>query len=75
LRVPFALGLTIAQVSELWADFVSHAPPRATVTGVRLTRRTMHFDTSRSLGELGLIPRPVRQSLQDAVDWLDPRHG
>ena len=45
-------------------------PPKATVTGVRLTRRTMHFDASRSLAELGLQPRPVRQSLADAVAWL-----
>jgi dihydroflavonol-4-reductase len=69
-RVPYATGLIIAAFSELWADYVTGRPPKATLTGVRLTRRTMHFDPSRSLAELGLQPRPVRQSLADAVAWL-----
>ena len=69
-RVPYALGLAVAHVSELWADFVTARPPKATVTGVRLTRRTMHFDATRSLVEIGLAPRPVRLALADAVAWL-----
>ena len=48
-RVPYALGLAVAVASEFWADHVTGRTPKATVTGVRLTRRTMHFDPSRSL--------------------------
>jgi dihydroflavonol-4-reductase len=70
-RVPYALGLAVAAFSELWADHVTGRPPKATLTGVRLTRRAMHFDPSRSLAELDLQPRPVRQSLADAVAWLE----
>jgi dihydroflavonol-4-reductase len=69
-RVPYALGLAVAAWSEFWADHVTGRTPKATLTGVRLTRRTMHFDASRSLDELGLTPRPVRESLADAVAWL-----
>jgi dihydroflavonol-4-reductase len=69
-RVPYPVGLGVAYVSEFWADHVSGRTPKATVTGVRLTRRTMHFDASRSLAALGLTPRPARASLADAVDWL-----
>jgi dihydroflavonol-4-reductase len=69
-RVPYPVGLAIALVSEAWADHVSGRTPKATLTGVRLTRRTMHFDASRSLQALGLTPRPARQSLADTVDWL-----
>jgi len=68
--VPYPMGLAVAYLSELWADHVSGRTPKATVTGVKLTQRTMHFDASRSLSELGLQPRPVRQSLEDAVAWL-----
>jgi len=52
---------------------VTGRPPKATVTGVRLTRRTMHFDASESLRALGLSPRPIRESLADAVHWLRVR--
>jgi dihydroflavonol-4-reductase len=69
-RVPYPVGLAVAHASEAWADRISGRAPKATVTGVRLTRRTMHFDASRSLAELSLRPRPIRQSLADAVAWL-----
>jgi dihydroflavonol-4-reductase len=69
-RVPYAVALTAAYINEFLADVVTHEMPTATVTGVKLTRRTMHFDARRSLGELGLHPRPVTQSLADAVAWF-----
>ncbi len=73
-RVPYAIGLFYAHLSELIADHLTGRSPQATVTGLRLTRRIMHFDASRSLEFLGLIPRPIDESLSDAVDWLrDPR--
>jgi dihydroflavonol-4-reductase len=69
-RVPYVVGLSAAYASEFWADHVTGRTPKATVTGVRLTRRTMHFDPTRSLAAIGLEPRPVGQSLADAVAWL-----
>jgi dihydroflavonol-4-reductase len=69
-RVPYAVALVAACVSEVVADVWTHAPPAATLTGVQLTRRRMQFDASASLAELGLTPRPVAQSLADAVAWF-----
>jgi dihydroflavonol-4-reductase len=69
-RVPYSVGLAVAWLSELYADRVSGRAPQATVTGVRLGKRIMHFDSSRSLTEIGLHPRPIRESLADAVSWL-----
>jgi len=69
-RVPYGVALAAAYASEFVADVVTHRAPAATVTGVRLTRRRMHFDPRRSLDELGLRPRPVRESLADAVAWF-----
>ena len=69
-NVPYPVGLAVAAFSEFWADRVTGRTPKATLTGVRLTRRTMHFDSSRSLAELGLVPRPIRRSLEEAVAWL-----
>jgi dihydroflavonol-4-reductase len=69
-RVPYLVALTAAYVSEFVADVFTHRPPAATVTGVKLTRRRLHFDPRRSLDELGLKPRPVAQALADAVTWF-----
>jgi dihydroflavonol-4-reductase len=70
-RVPYPLALAAGYLGEWVADVFTHRPPAATVTGVKLTRRRMHFDASCSLAELGLQPRPVAQSLADAVAWFE----
>src|SRR5262249_38269956 len=69
-QVPYPLGLAVAVASESWSRHVTGRMPKATVTGLRLTRRLMHFDPSRSLGEIGLRPRDLDESLRDAVAWL-----
>jgi hopanoid-associated sugar epimerase len=69
-RVPYAVALAAAYVSEMWAHLVTHQIPAASITGVKLTRRRMHFDARRSLDELGLVPRPVGESIQEAVAWF-----
>jgi dihydroflavonol-4-reductase len=68
-RVPYTLALAAAYVSEFVADIATGQPPAATVTGVKLTRRTMHFDARESLAELRVRPRPINESLADAVQW------
>jgi dihydroflavonol-4-reductase len=69
-RVPYPVALVAACFSEILADVCTHQPPTATLTGVKLTRRRMHFDATASLAELGLRPRPVRESLREAVEWF-----
>jgi dihydroflavonol-4-reductase len=69
-RVPYAVALAAAYVSEWLADVCTHRAPAATVTGVKLTRRLMHFDAGPSLAELGMQPRPVVEALRDAVAWF-----
>ena len=64
------MGLAFAAASEFWADHVSGQSPKATMTGLRLARRVMHFDTIKSLDSIGLRPRPIQESLADAVQWL-----
>ncbi|MDZ7734743.1 MAG: NAD-dependent epimerase/dehydratase family protein [Gammaproteobacteria bacterium] len=68
--VPYPLALTVAYMSEFWARHVSHKMPMATVTGVRLTRRSMHFDPSASLAELDIVPRSLEQSAHDITAWF-----
>ena len=55
-RVPYAVGIAAAWCSEFIADHLTGRAPKATVTGVRLAKRTMHFDSSRSSGRARLAP-------------------
>lgn len=69
-RIPYPVALAAAYFSEWIADVVTHESPLATVTGVKLTRRRMHFDPRRSLDALGLNPRPVADSLAETIMWF-----
>ncbi len=69
-RVPYPVALAAAYASEFVADVVTHRAPAATITGVKLTRRRMHFDPARSLAELQLHPRPVAATLAETVAWF-----
>lgn len=68
-QVPYPIALAAGYVGEFLADHVTHRMPNATTTGVRLTRYCMHFDPSESLKELQLQPRPLEESLADALAW------
>ncbi len=70
IRVPYQAALAFAWLDEAWSDHVTGRPPKATVTGVRLARRIMHFDSRPSLAEIGLALRPIADSLADSVAWL-----
>jgi dihydroflavonol-4-reductase len=69
-RVPYPVALAAAYASEFVADAITRRIPAATVTGVKLTRRRMHFDAAASLAELGVRPRPVGESIAQAVGWF-----
>ncbi len=71
-RVPYALALAAAFVSEAMAN-VTGKPPIAPITGVRLARSSMAFDCRKARTELGWMPRPLAETLADTIDWLDRR--
>jgi dihydroflavonol-4-reductase len=67
--VPYPVALAVGRISEWIADHVTGRMPMATVTGARLTRRCMQFDTQASWAALGLQPHPIAESARDAVEW------
>lgn len=69
-QVPYGLALAAAAVGEFIAGHVTGKSPKASLAGVRLTRRPPCVALARPLAELGLIPRPVEQALTEAILWL-----
>lgn len=69
-RIPFWVALMAGAVSEFIADYVTHRQPRAPLTGVRLARYPMYFDSNKAVSELGLPQHSVYQALKDEIEWL-----
>ncbi|MCA8909324.1 MAG: NAD-dependent epimerase/dehydratase family protein [Rhodospirillaceae bacterium] len=68
-RVPQRLALAAAVAQEAIARRTGK-PPQASVAGVRIAGKSVRFDAGRSLGCLGVVPRPLAASLGDAIQWL-----
>lgn len=69
-RVPYTVALAFAAAAETLADWITRRRPVAPLTGVRLARRPMHFDTSKARTELGFRPRLIEQALREAIVWM-----
>jgi dihydroflavonol-4-reductase len=69
-RVPYAAAYAFAAICEIVADRVTQSPPVAPLTGVRLARTPMIFDSSRAHDELGLPVTSLLHTLTDAIVWL-----
>jgi dihydroflavonol-4-reductase len=69
-RIPYWIALIAGAISEFMADYVTHSPPRAPLTGVRLARYPMFYDSKKAIDELGFPQNSVHQALIDEIEWL-----
>ncbi len=66
--VPALLALATGVVAGWWSDYVTRAPPVATLEGVVLALRSAPFDCAKARNELGYTPRPVDEALTAVVE-------
>jgi dihydroflavonol-4-reductase len=74
IHLPHNLVLPIAYLSEAWARMTGGKEPRVTLVGVQLAKKRMFFSAEKARLALGFHPRPIKEALQDAVDWFG-QHG
>ncbi|EMG39080.1 nucleoside-diphosphate-sugar epimerase [Desulfocurvibacter africanus PCS] len=71
-RVPYGLALAFSRMEEWWGRRTGRQP-MSSVTGVKLCRRSMAFDGSRTWRELGGAEgfriRPLADTLRDTLRW------
>jgi dihydroflavonol-4-reductase len=70
LKVSPSWILPLARASEWIADHVTRRPPWVAVDAVRMARKTMFFDASKAVRELGMPQSPVDGALGRAVAWF-----
>ena len=68
-RIPYWLTLILSVVQEFIADRLTHQPPAASLTGVRLARTPLLFDNTKAKQELGLDCRSLQEPLLDVIVW------
>jgi dihydroflavonol-4-reductase len=68
-RVPHALAIGVAAVSELVEGRILRREPFAPLDGARMARKHMYYSSRRAIEELGFPQSDVVAALRDAVDW------
>ena len=70
VRLPFAMALGFACGAEAVARMITHRPPRASLTEVRMARKKMFFDSAKARRELGYEPRSIDDALKRAIEFF-----
>ncbi len=68
LKVPYAVALGWSYI-EHYLSRLTGRKPKSSVTGVKLCRRSMAFDGSWTWKTLNHKPRPLEESIREAVAW------
>ncbi|MFO0754586.1 MAG: NAD-dependent epimerase/dehydratase family protein [Thermodesulfovibrionales bacterium] len=70
VRLPYFPVLCAAFIDEAVSGALRGRHPRIPVTGVRMARKYMFFDSSRAVREIHLPQSPVEGALERAVRWF-----
>ncbi len=74
IRLSQSVVMPIAWLSECWARLTNGPEPRATLDGVRMSRKWMYFSSAKARERLGYTHRPATEALHDALAWFQA-HG
>lgn len=70
IRLPYFPVLLAAYADEALSRFVTGRPPRIPLTGVKMARKYMFFDSSKAVSELKMPQSPVDEAMEQAVHWF-----
>lgn len=70
LKLPHWAVLPLAYVNKWIADWITKSPPLIPLEGVKMAKKSMFFDASKAVKELGLPQTPVEEALEKAVRWF-----
>ncbi|MEA3469986.1 MAG: NAD-dependent epimerase/dehydratase family protein [Thermodesulfobacteriota bacterium] len=68
LKVPYTVALAWSYVEHVFG-LVTGKKPKSSITGVKLCKRSLAFDGTWTWKTLGHQPRPLEESIKDAVAW------
>jgi dihydroflavonol-4-reductase len=70
IKVPRALSLAVAAVSETLEGRILHRHPSIPLEAARMSTSQMAFDITRAREELGYAPRPATEALEASARWF-----
>jgi len=69
IRIPRPVAVGSGYLYQLLAE-ITRKPPVTTAAWVRVGSEYSFWDSSRAVEELGMPQTPIRESIQNAIDWF-----
>lgn len=70
VKMPYAVAYVAVGIENVIADRILRRAPAHPFEGVKMARKTMFFDASKAVRELGLPQSSVKDALARAVEWF-----
>jgi dihydroflavonol-4-reductase len=70
IRLPYYPVLLLAILNETLSKWITKRPPKIPLTGVRMAKRYMFFNSSKAVKELKMQQHPIENALENAVEWF-----
>ncbi len=69
IRLPRSVAVVSGYLYQLLAK-ITRRPPVTTAAWVRVGSEYSFWDSSKAVNELGMPQTPIRESIQNAIDWF-----
>ncbi len=70
VRLPYLPVLCAAYVNEALSTWVTRKEPRIPLTGVKMARKYMFFDSAKAVSALNMPQTPIESALEKAIRWF-----
>lgn len=68
IKIPYPVALAWSYM-EHYLGIVTGKKPKSSITGVKLCKRSLEFNSTWTWKTLGHQPRPLDETIRDAVNW------
>ena len=70
IRLPYFSVLLAAYANEAVCRWITHRHPTIPVTGVKMAKKYMFFESTKAVRELNLPQRSIEAAIKQAVNWF-----
>lgn len=72
-KLPYWVALAAGLVDTKLVSTITHKPPKAPLTGVRLAGRRVSFSSEKAARDLGWRAKPFAPALAETIEWFRER--
>ena len=70
VRLPYLPVLLASYIDETISTLITRKEPRIPITGVRMAKKYMYFDSAKAVKELNMPQTPVEHAMEQAIEWF-----